>query len=349
MEESLPKLEVTPISASRVKTFENCSWLYYSKYLLKVPEPTNEGALKGSICHNIFELLLNPKHKQKYKDIIKADSICGRESVAKLVRKYIVLYKLKQTDELFNHLDKMIMVGLKSDFFVKGGELVKAEYEFNILNEKPFYYIKGFIDKPFIKGSKIIIDDFKSSKKKFEGEDIESNLQGLIYSLACKKIWPHLKPEVRFIFLQFPEEPILPVTFEEDALKGFEYYLESIQKQLDSFSDKHAYSNFAADQPMPDTGEFKGKLLCGFNSKPGELKKDGTVKWGCPMKWSFHYYVVKKDGKIIKSALKKEDIKLNQGEEIEEVFYEGCPRHRNVADDMGSVKKEKAKDILDDF
>lgn len=349
MEESLPKLEVTPISASRVKTFENCSWLYYSKYLLKVPEPTNEGALKGSICHNIFEFLLNPKHEQKYKDIIKADSICGRESVARLVRKYIVLYKLKQTDELFNHLNKMIMVGLKSDFFVKGGELVKAEYEFNILNEKPFYYIKGFIDKPFIKGSKIIIDDFKSSKKKFEGEDIESNLQGLIYSLACKKIWPHLKPEVRFIFLQFPEEPILPVTFEEDALKGFEYYLESIQKQLDSFSDKHAYSNFAADQPMPDTGEFKGKLLCGFNSKPGELKKDGTPKWGCPMKWSFHYYVVKKGNKIIKSALKKEDIKLETGEQIEEVFYEGCPRHRNVADDMGGVKKAKTKDVLDDF
>ena len=58
------------------------------------------------------------------------------------------------------------MVGLTSDFFVKGGKLVKPEYEFNILNQKPLYLIKGFIDKPFIVGDKIVIDDFKSSKKK---------------------------------------------------------------------------------------------------------------------------------------------------------------------------------------
>jgi hypothetical protein len=101
---------------------------------------------------------------------------------------------------------------------------------------------------------------------------------------------------------------------------------------------------------MPSNGEFKGKLLCGFNSKPGELKKDGSVKWGCPMKWSFHYYVIKKDGRTIKSFLKKEEIPdLKEGESIEEIHYEGCPKHRNVVEEIGDNKKVIKKDILDDF
>ena len=47
----------TTLSASRIKTAQGCSWLYWCKYKLKLPDASNDGAKRGSICHLIFELL----------------------------------------------------------------------------------------------------------------------------------------------------------------------------------------------------------------------------------------------------------------------------------------------------
>lgn len=47
----------TPLSASRIKTAQSCSWLYWCKYKLKLPDKSNEGAKRGSICHLVFEVL----------------------------------------------------------------------------------------------------------------------------------------------------------------------------------------------------------------------------------------------------------------------------------------------------
>jgi hypothetical protein len=352
MEEQIPKLDLTPISASRVKTFENCSWLYYCKYDQKIPEPTNEGALKGSVCHDVLELLILPKHSSKVKEIQKAGTIMACASVAILVRKLIKKYRLPPHVEIFNLINDMLVVALNADFKVKGGTLIKPEYEFNIVNQDPVYCIKGFIDKPFKKGKKVIIDDYKSSKKKFEGEDVDSNLQALIYSLACLKIWPELEPEVRFIFLQFPDDPIVKAKFTREQLRGLEYYLADIQKKLDSFCLDHAYKNLAANQGMPTTGEFKGRLLCGFAKEPGQLKKDGTKMWHCPMKFPFKYWAVKRNGKVIKTHLKLEDAKPKDEDVVEECYYEGCPAYRNVVSDLPDAPvraKTTPVNVLDDF
>ena len=350
MEEAIPKLELTAISASKVKTFEGCSWTYFQKYKKNVPDSTNDGALKGSVVHDLFELLILSKHKNKYKLIIKKDHISGCPTVNRFIKTKIKKYKLPNTKEVYDHINQMILVGLKADFYVKGAELIKPEYEFNILNESPRYLIRGFIDRPSKKGNEIIIDDYKTSKKKFEGEDIDSNLQGIIYSIACKKIWPELTPKVRFVFLQFPEDPIVEISFNEDQLKGAEYYLESIQNRLENFSDKQAYSNMAADKGMPTDGTFSGKLMCGFAKEPGQLKKDGSPMWHCSYKFGFTYYIVKKDGKEIKSYKKKEDVVLKEGQVIEEAVYKGCPRYCSAIGELPDTKVEKKyKDALDDF
>lgn len=350
MEETIPKLELTPISASRVKTYENCSWLYYCKYILRLPEPQNSGAQKGSVCHDIFEILLSPKHRKKYDAIVKAQSLTGCPSVARLTRIRMAKNGLPKNNlEIFGMIDKMILVGLLTDFFGKGGTLVKPEYEFNITNSEPLYCIKGFMDKPFTKGKRIVIDDFKSSKKKFEGEDAESNLQALIYSLAASKIWPELAPEVRFIFLQFPEDPIIKLKFSKEQLQGLEYYLADIQTCLDNFTVKEAYSSLAAHQDIPKTGEFKGKLLCGFSKYPGHKKKDGSVMFACPMKWAFKYYIVKDGKKVVKTYMDKAAITLKEGQTIEEGQYEGCPAYRDSVKDIPSPTPTSFKDPLDDF
>lgn len=186
------------------------------------------------------------------------------------------------------------------------------------------------MDRIAIKGDLIVIDDFKSSKVKYQGEDKESNTQALLYSLYAKKKWPDKKPIVRFIFLQFPDDPILEVKFNDDTLTGFEYYLESVSMEMDKFSENDALARLAAYQDIPRDNSFGGKLTCGFSKTPGFLKKDGSVMFACPAKWAFTYYKVKnKEGTLISSVMKKEDYELKDGEIFEETSYSGCPAFQN--------------------
>jgi hypothetical protein len=328
------KRELIPLSASKIKTFENCSWMYWVNYHLKFPQTKNDGSRKGDVCHQTFELLINrEKHGHIVEKVVKAATITAHKPLERLVRRYAKETGLEDNYENFHHLDEMIICGLNADFYVKGGVLLGAEFKFDFVDSQNRFHLKGFIDKPFIVGKRMVIDDYKSSKKKFEGEEEESNVQALIYSYSCAKLFPHLEPEVRFIFLQFPDDPIMRLKFSPEALTGFEGYLEMIQKKVENFELKNAYDHFAADH-NPPKGEFKGKLLCGFASFPGELKKDGKIKWVCPYKFPRDYFSVKKEGEILYSSFEKETIKLKPGEVIEKLHYGGCPRHANRLGDM---------------
>jgi len=342
------------IRSSKLKTLEGCSYLYYACYVLGLPQKANSGQEKGSICHDILEMLSRPKHKKAYKKIMKRGSVFAHVPAQRLVLNYI---NKTQTLEPIDadHIDQMIMVGLNTDYWVKGGKIISHEHMFEITNEEPFYRIKGFFDKVSIKGGYTIIDDYKSSKRQFVGQDRESNLQAMIYSLAAKKLWPDSKPKVRFIFLQYPDDPIMEIEFTEDVLKGFETYLALVQEKIDVFSAKDAIKDMAAYKEIPSTGEFKGKLLCGFAKSPNQLKKDGTRMWHCPMKFGFTYGAIKKDGKVISTCFedKIDKIILKDGETIERLAFGGCP-HYNKVDVLSDMKatvvpKYVSKDFFADF
>lgn len=344
--------KMKPLSASKIKTLEGCSWMFWCNYHLKLPKSENDGSRKGTICHNIFELLLNPKNRKYYDLAIKLHSVIKIPSIKRLILSYAKKSELVISPEVISQIDNMILVGLKTDFFVAGGQIIKPEYDFEIINEGPRYYIKGFIDKPATKGMELIIDDFKSSKKQFSGEDRESNIQALIYSLAARKIWPDFKPVVRFIFLQFPDDPIQKIEYSNDVLKGFELYLSQTQKLVDSFNEEKAKANFAVNKPQPSSGEFSGKLLCGFAKSPNQLKKDGTPMWACSYKWAFDYWVLKdEDGSIITSEMDKNKLKIKEGQKIEKMHYAGCPAHnKNPFEGFKNNKPKPIKlDPFDDF
>lgn len=344
--------ELKALSASRVKTLESCSWLYWCNYHLKLPQKPTEGAKKGSICHTVFEVLLLKNRYNLFKKIIADGSITAVPSIHRLVKKHIKKLAVLSEALSFTQIDEMILVGLKNDFYVKDGTLIAPEYKFDIISKAPKYRIKGFMDKPFMRGNEIIIDDFKSSKNKFAGEDKESNTQALFYSFAATQIWPDKIPTVRFIFLQFPRDPIMEVKFTPDALLGFKYYLEATQLRVEGFNEHVAKSNFAADQPAgKDT--FSGKSLCGFAKSPTQLKKDGTPMWHCPYRFAFEYYAIKRGTETIQAAFKKADLRpLKVGEKIELCQYAGCPKHVNVLDSFKPtpiVGKKKYANVLDDF
>jgi hypothetical protein len=306
--------EVKILSASRIKTLETCSWVYWNNYHDKIPQTQNEGALRGTICHTVFELLLNKRHKKHYKNIIKNNSINGSKGISKLVKKLSL--KVGLVESHYELLDQMILVGLKEDFFGENGKIIESEYEFNIENDKPKYHIRGFMDKPIKIKKEMHIIDYKSSKYKFRGDELEANVQAMMYSLASRKLWPKLKPIIKFLFLRFPKKPTQELSFNEEQIKGFEYYLEHIYEYINNFDENRAKSNFAIDNP-------KNKWMCGIGS------------WVCPYKSPYDYYVkIDENNKVIESSLDGK-FKNTENHKIEIRKYKGCPKFNN--------KQENAK------
>jgi len=293
------------LSASRIKTLETCSWVYWNNYHTKVPQSQNDGALRGTICHTVFELLLNKRHLENYKRIIKKNAIDGDKGVDALVKK--LAKKVKLDDSNYKLLNDMILVGLKHDFFGEHGDIVKPEYSFNIESQEPKYHIRGFIDKPIKTKKEMHIIDYKSSKYKFRGDDLEANIQAMMYSLASKKLWPKLKPIVKFLFLRFPKQPIQELTFTDEQITGFEHYLEHINDYVNKFDENSAKANFAIDNE-------KNKWMC---------KVGG---WKCPYKDPYEYYVKLNDkGEVVETSL-EDDFKDVKGFKVETRKYEGCPK-----------------------
>jgi hypothetical protein len=304
----MEKQSLKILSASRIKTLETCSWVYWNNYHTKVPQRSNDGSDRGTICHTVFELLLNKRHLENYKRIIKKNAIDGDKGVDALVKK--LAKKVKLDDSNYKLLNDMILVGLKHDFFGENGDIVKPEYSFDIESQEPKYHIRGFIDKPIKTKKEMHIIDYKSSKYKFRGDDLEANIQAMMYSLASKKLWPKLKPIVKFLFLRFPKQPIQELSFDDNQIKGFEHYLEHINDYVNKFDEESARSNFAIDNQ-------KNKWMCQVGG------------WKCPYKDPYKYYAKVNDkGEVIETSLEN-NFKDIKGFKIESRTYEGCPKFQS--------------------
>lgn len=337
--------KINYLSASKIKTLQSCSWLYWCKYHLKLPEEGNDGSSRGTICHLIFECLGNPRHKKHYTKILKKKSVWSVPSIKKLIIYHAKKLKIfdKENMELVN---EMIINGLSYDFFGNtDGRPTKSvsEQEFNIEKNdgEKKYNIRGFIDKLFLYKSKsqAIIRDFKTSKKVFEGKDLTDNLQDLMYSLAVKKLYPEfMQRSSEFLFLKFSlakdllgeegEGVVKMDSLSDDELEGFEFFLTEVQSLVDSFDEESATSNLAADQDFPKDGSFSGPLCCGFAKQPNQLKKDGTKMWHCPHKFSYYYWVAEdEEGNQKMTFLTEPDPeKIPTELSLKKSYYKGCPK-----------------------
>ncbi len=340
------------LSASRIKTAQQCSWTYWCKYILKLPDRGNDGASKGTICHLLFEVLGVPRRKKYFDKIVKAGSIWCVPSIKRLVLAYANKLGVN-TEEHLEDIDNMVVNGLNFDFFGKEeGDLEEgfSEKAFNlsINNGELAYNIRGFIDKLFLyKDKTAIIRDFKSSKQKFKGKEITDNMQDLMYCLAIKKLFPEYSSLSEFLFLKFDLDKDLfgnPGTgairmkkLPDEVLEGFECELTEIQKYLNNFSSQNAQSNFAANQNYPKDGTFGGPLACGKDGFKMSRGKEALDKQGSPIKAficafrkPFEYHVLlSPEGDIKKSVYKEGLSELNslqrKGDTIEKRQYKGCP------------------------
>lgn len=326
--------ELIKLSASRIKTLQSCSWTYYCNYNLKLPQKNNSGAMRGTIAHLIFEVLGNPRHKHYIKKIVEDNTCLKQKAIFRLIIKTAnkegldldeMVKPLKKSGQEISNLkciDEMILVGLKFDF-IGDYKLIGTEWEFDITSQQPAYRIGGFIDRIFKDKKQLVIRDFKSSKLAFKGEELESNIQAMMYSLAVRKKYSKQKEVlVKFLFLRYPDNPERKCPhFTEEELIGFEHYLEYLNGYLTNFDEKKGKSNFAAN-------DFAKKWMC--QTKSG---------WRCPYLDPIDYKVLlDKDDKIIKSIFADKEFKVSDIKKeyrIETRRYEGCPAWAKSNDDFG--------------
>ena len=319
------------ISASKLKSLQECSYKFYCEYILKLPKKANDGARRGQVVHSLYECLLKDKRKKYYKEIILKQSIKGIPVIERFIKGKMKREGLTTADNKkqnnFELIDQMILVGLLYDFYCEGGKVEEAETAFEYSNKQIGYTIRGIIDKISKQDGKLKIWDYKTSAKKYEAQDLKSNYQAMMYSLYAKRV-RKMDAIVNFVFLRFPDQPIQEVIFDKDVLNGFEQYLGFINNYLENFSLEEAYSNFAANKPYPKNGEWGGPLICGYGKWPGHQNKKGDEYYVCPFKWSFEYYVLldKESTKVIKSAFNKNELKPSKKQIVEQRWYAGCPK-----------------------
>ena len=195
---------------------------------------SREGIKEGSSIDRLIrklskELELN---LDSYEPIISKNLVKGKLD---LIGDYVDL----STDKISNlgMIYHLVDEGLKHDMY--GDTYYKPtqshdEIAFDI--EKEGYNIRGFIDKLFIykKDGKVLIRDFKTSKKSFAGKDLEDNMQALIYALAVKDMYPDsIKDDicVEFVFLRLMgrKGDVLRYMVGENELLGFEEFLKQVQ------------------------------------------------------------------------------------------------------------------------
>ena len=343
------------LSASKIKTMTSCSWLYWCKYHLKLPDKTNDGALKGSIVHLVLECLGVDRHRKHYDAILKKGTVGGSKAVRRLIYKHAKAANLLENESNLEDIYDMAFRGLVYDFFGKqlgkpSTTISEKEFEIEIEEDDIRYKVKGFIDRLFMYKNKgiALIRDFKTNKKVYEGHEVTDNLQDYIYTLAVRKLYPEFKNvKMEFVFLKAmnssksesgkwqivgADKSVLNMREKtKDELEGFEYQLTDYQSYAENFDESTSTSNLASDQGMPKDGSFSGRLLCGFAKRPNELKKDGSPKWYCAYKFGFKYYsVLNKDGELKRSFFTEEEaLKVKKEEDSIEVnHYDGCPAHR---------------------
>lgn len=316
------------VSASRAETFKNCSQLYAARYIFRLPDKSNDGANRGSVAHDVLELLAKPRHKNIYSAAIHHDSCKEVPALWRLIQGLARKYNVADEANL-NLINTFIMVGLREEFFgPKGTYEDLAEYPFELKIDRGDgrrYAIKGFIDRIFkVKdkyGLLLVTKDFKSSKDVFKGDKVEFNIQSLCYQLAERELFPEFKRrEFHFLFLKFPKKARQnQPSFTDDQLDGFEVLLTDLQIAMESFTEENTGDNYAADDP-------ERAWLCGREG----TKKDGTPNWICPARLPLDYWVaLDENGEIAASAFTQKELKVKEGQTVEQRHYGGCSRYFN--------------------
>lgn len=285
------------LSASRCKSFLDCSWQFFYSYFEKVPEKTHPKTKLGSLVHTILESLSLKKHRKNYENVIRGKSVYSDPGISRLISIYL-RKNPDITSEISKDINALTFLALNHDFFFKDAKKeLQPEFPFEI--DCGEFQIKGFMDRVGIYDNIAVIRDFKTQGKKFSELEISDNLQSKFYQLGIKKILG-IPARVEFIMLRHPKTPVQIVEpLGDDVLGGFEYFLAAVNQEINKLDKNTAKNNFKAEKDI------------------------GFCNYVCQLKKPTDYFVnLSEDGKIMRGAFLEKE--LDAKFKIEKRRYNGC-------------------------
>ncbi len=256
------------VSASRLKTFKECSVKFWYEEYVNLPEETHWKTKVGSIVHLLFECCLNPRRAALLRAALKDDTwragqfpTLARFILWQLRRFEVTLSSVDEVSELL----RVAFIAIKPHFDLYFAALDAGEpLPFTYHTEKRFQMqvgeatMSGFIDLLLVWSDRALVMDLKTQREKFTRADVPNNIQAAIYQLACKREFGFV-PAVEFIMLRHPPSKRYPVMHIQRVeapslahLAGLEVYIEGMFSVVNALTEEQALSH-----PHDDEGFCK--------------------------------------------------------------------------------------------
>jgi len=176
------KLELIKLSASAVKSYEQCPRKYFFNYIQKAPKKQWDHFDLGNLCHKTLEIFHEVYIREGTKKRSLGKIMSYAFSVARQDFKHVTDQMLAEAkDMLADYLKAVKKNGMP---VVKG---VEASFKFNITDD---ILIRGFVDRlDILKDGRFRIIDYKTTKNVKYLDDF----QLLIYGIWLKEEYPHVE------------------------------------------------------------------------------------------------------------------------------------------------------------
>ena len=243
----LEKLALQYSSYSRLNGFDWCQAQYFYNYIIKIPQESGDKALLGNIIHKALELTVRDGEVTK---------------LPELLDNYRAAYEDYDPDETIIS-DELYQVGIEmlQDYVVREGHrketITEAEQEFSFVFNSTL--IRGFMDRIFVDGDKVYIEDLKSGTWQVADKKVPTDLQLGIYALYAKYLYPDKQITASLYYLRNGKKK--SYTFSDEDFEGIQ---ERLRAQIDKVRNRTNY--------LPTQEQWKCKM-CSY-------AKDATCPTG---------------------------------------------------------------------
>jgi len=181
---------VDHVSASLLKTYEQCPLKYWATYVEKMAEPPpHPSTLLGTSIHEIMEAATRQRMMVD-SDPVRHDPMFWKDTAA---------LKNKVDSDLLGTIDELVGNAIRWGYFRNISHTVGCEVkiEFPLPDGT---MVTGFIDRLDLYSPDADIIDLKTQKNAFEPNELADNWQARIYNIGARKLYPEITGKAKVSF-----------------------------------------------------------------------------------------------------------------------------------------------------
>lgn len=287
-------MKIRHLSASSVGTWDLCNYAYKLSYVYKMKGFPNSGAMKGTICHSVFEDIAN--------GLINNEKVTMKTIYESLDKHYHEIKSLEEnkkwitlTSDDYNDCKKLIkkvidkkaygffekkIVGVEKKFdiiFSKYGEVVQIDVEdfceecgidkdlYIESFDDGSYRVYGFIDLITEYEDTIELLDWKTGKTNKKGKELQKDVQLRLYTMVAKALYPNYTHHLASIW--YLRSRICTMGYTDEELRKFSIEMSNRWADIKN-----------SNNPRRTIGPIDKKWKCRFCAFKGG-KEDCDIFW----------------------------------------------------------------------